>query len=103
MRHGHCKINPAKWAKQVKERKRNGMPTRKAYHAVVNFARERGALQAHVKGSSPPYLWSLLEIKYLCRMRSIEVVRLTDAHASERGLYVARTKGSNDNIVSWTP
>jgi site-specific recombinase XerD len=103
MRHGHCKTNPAKWAKQVKERKRNGMPTRQAYHAVVNFARERGALQAREKGSSPPYLWSLLEIKYLCRMRSIEVVSLTDAHASERGLYVARTKGSNDNIVSWTP
>lgn len=103
MRYGHCKTNPAIGAKQVKERKRNGMPTRNAYHAVVNFARERGALQAHAKGSSPPYLWPLLEIKYLCRMRSIEVVRLTDAHASERGLYVARAKGSNDNIVSWTP
>jgi hypothetical protein len=34
---------------------------------------------------------------------SIEVVRLTEAHASEMGLYVARTKGSNDNIVKWTP
>lgn len=36
-------------------------------------------------------------------MRSIEVVRLTDAHASEQGLYISRTKGSNDNIVKWTP
>jgi hypothetical protein len=65
MRHGHCKTNPAKWVKQVKERKRNGMPTRNVYHGVVNFARERRALQAHVKGSSRPYLWPLLEIKYL--------------------------------------
>lgn len=103
MRHGHCKTNPAKWAKQVKDRKRHGVPTRQAYHAVVNFARERGALQARAKGSSPLYLWSLLEIKYLCRMRSIEVVRLTDAHASDRGLYVACTKGRNGNIVKWTP
>ena len=103
MRHGHCKTNPAKGAKQVKERKRHGMPTRHAYDAVLNFARERGALQPHVKGSAPPYLWPLLEIKYLCRMRSIEVVQLTEAHASEVGLYVARAKGSNDNIVRWTP
>jgi hypothetical protein len=35
--------------------------------------------------------------------RSIEVVRLTDAHASEQGLYISRAKGSNDNIVKWTP
>jgi hypothetical protein len=103
MRHGHCKTNPAEGAKQVRERKRHGMPTSDAYEAVVKFARERGAVLAHTKGSSPPYLWPLLEIKYLCRMRSIEVVRLTEAHASGQGLYISRAKGSNDNIVKWTP
>jgi hypothetical protein len=36
-------------------------------------------------------------------MLSIEVVRLTEAHASGQGLYISRTKGSNDNIVKWTP
>ncbi len=56
-----------------------------------------------MSASSPPYLWPLLEIKYLCRMRSIEVVQLTDAHATEQGLYISRAKGSNDNIVKWTP
>src|SRR5690606_6676979 len=99
MRHGHCKTNPAEGTKQVKERKRHGMPTLDAYEAVLKFARERGALLAHTKGSSPPYLWPLLEIKYLCRMRSIEVVQMTEAHASEQGLYISRAKGSNDNIV----
>jgi len=103
MRHGHCKTNPAEGTKQVKERKRHGMPTLDVYEAVLKFARERGALLAHTKGSSPPYLWPLLEIKYLCRMRSIEVVQMTDAHASEQGLYISRAKGSNDNIVKWTP
>jgi integrase len=44
-----------------------------------------------------------MEIKYLCRMRSIEVLGLTDAHASEQGIYVARRKGSDDNIVRWSP
>jgi hypothetical protein len=36
------------------------------------------------------------------RMRSVEVMRLTDAHAGDKGLYVARTKGSNES-VKWTP
>jgi site-specific recombinase XerD len=103
MRHGHCKTNPAQGTKQVRERKRHGMPALDVYEAVLSFARKRGAVLAHTKGSSPPYLWPLLEIKYLCRMRSIEVVKLTDAHASEQGLYISRAKGSNDNIVKWTP
>lgn len=35
------------------------------------------------------------------RLRQTDV-RLTEAHASEKGLYISRTKGSNDNIVKWT-
>jgi hypothetical protein len=50
----------------------------------------------------PPYLPVVIELAYLCRMRGIEVVKLTDAHASDKGLYVSRRKGSNDNIVRWT-
>lgn len=103
MRHGHCKTNPAEGSKEVKERKRHGMPTQPSYAAILKFAKERGALKSHTKGSLSPYLWPLMEIKYLCRMRSIEVIKLTDAHASERGLYVSRRKGSNDNIVKWSP
>jgi site-specific recombinase XerD len=103
MRHGHCNSNPAQGAKQVRERKKHGMPTHDAYELILEFARERGARKAHSEGSSPAYLWPLLEIQYLCRMRTIEVVALTEAHSSEQGLYVARRKGSNDNVVSWTP
>ena len=44
-----------------------------------------------------------MESKYLCRLRSIEVLGLTDAHASEQGIYVVRRKGSDDNIVRWSP
>jgi integrase len=36
-------------------------------------------------------------------MRSIEMVKLTEAHGSDKGLYITRRKGSNDNIVKWTP
>ena len=100
---GHCKTNPAAGVKQAKEMKRFRMPDHDAYAAVLNFARDGGARKAHTKGSCPPYLWCVMEIAYLCRMRGIEVIRLTDAHATEAGLRVSRVKGSRDNIVRWTP
>jgi hypothetical protein len=103
MRHGHCMTNPADGTKGVQERKRHGMPTPEAYESVLKFVLERGYRTPHTKGSSPAYLWPLLEIKYLCRMRSVEVLALSDAHESDKGLYVSRRKGSNDNIVKWTP
>lgn len=79
------------------------MPTRMAYDAVLKLAQARCVLTPHSAGSLAPYLWPLMEIKYLCRMRSIEVLHLTDAHASEQGIYVARRKRSYDNIVRWSP
>jgi hypothetical protein len=107
-RHGHCHTNPAAGAKRVPLQPRNGMPTRVAYDAVLKFVQTRGALIPPAAGVSPAgapptYLWSLMEIKYLCRMRTIEVLALTDAHASEQGIYVARRKRSHDNIVLWSP
>lgn len=107
-RHGHCQTNPAAGAKRVPVRARSGMPTRVAYEAVLKFAQVRGALTvsssgAPAAGVPASYLWPLMEIKYLCRMRSIEVLALTDAHASEQGIYVARRKRSHDNIVQWSP
>ena len=50
------------------ERKRKRMPEHEAYAAVVSFARERGALKAHTRGSLAPYLWPLMELAYLCRI-----------------------------------
>jgi hypothetical protein len=48
-------------------------------------------------------LWIIMEIAYLCRLRGIEVVTLTDAHVTDQGLRTNRRKGSRDNIVGWTP
>lgn len=103
IRFGACKTNPADGVKLAAERKRKRMPEHEAYAAVLKFARERGALKAHTKDSLPPYLWPLMETAYLCRMRGIEAVRLTDAHASDIGIRVQRVKGSNSNVVRWTP
>lgn len=103
VRLGHCTTNPAQGAKEAKERKRFRMPEHDAYRVMLEFARVRGARKAHTKGSSPPYLWRVMEISYLCRMRGIEAVKLTDAHASDDGLHVQRVKGSLDNVVRWNP
>jgi hypothetical protein len=40
---------------------------------------------------------------YLCRLRGIEVVTLTDANELDEGTLTNRRKGSRDNIVRWTP
>lgn len=103
IRMGHCKTNPAKDCKEVKERKRFRMPEQRIYADMLRFARERGALTAHTKGSRPPYLWMIMELAVLCRLRGIEVVRLTDAHATQRGIRIVRAKGSRGNIVKWSP
>lgn len=100
---GHCRTNPAAGVKLANERKQFKMPERDVYAATVTYAQECGSLTAHSKGSCPPYLWMMMEIGYLCRMRGIELVNLTDAHATDEGLRVSRVKGSNDNIVRWTP
>lgn len=101
MRHGHCTRNPVRGVQKVAELKRSRMPEHITYAKVLAFARERGARKAHTAGSCPPYLWCVMEIAYLCRMRGIEVVQLTDAHATAEGLRVRRVKGSRDNVVMW--
>jgi hypothetical protein len=56
-----------------------------------------------MKGACAPYLWYVMEISYLCRLRGIETVTLTDANELSEGVLTNRRKGSRDNIVRWTP
>lgn len=57
-------------------------------------------LQKEQAGYLLPYIF---EIMYLCACRSIEVRMLNDDSILEEGLYIKRTKGSDDNIIRWTP
>lgn len=100
---GHCQHNPARGIEQAKERKRRRLPTTEVVTRIVEFARTRGAQTARTEGAVPPYLWIAMEIAYLCRLRGIEVVTLSDANATEEGVLTNRRKGSRDNIVRWTP
>ncbi len=94
--------NPADGVKAAPERRQFKMPTRAALDAVLAFAREGAARKAHARGSIPPYLWAVMELAYRCRLRGIEVITITDAHATPAGIRTNRRKGSRDNIVAWS-
>ncbi|RPE74662.1 site-specific integrase [Vulcaniibacterium tengchongense] len=101
MRHGLCRLNPAKGVRQVAERGDNRMPEPEAFAAVLRFARERGQRMAHTEGSVPPYLWAAMMLAYNLRLRGLEVCTLTDAHADDVGIRSNRRKGSLDNVTRW--
>lgn len=83
------------------ERKKRLLPEIDAFNKVVEFAKERGSLKGNEPGSVPRYLWPVLKITYLCRLRGIETITLTDANELEAGVQTNRRKGSRDNVVVW--
>lgn len=103
LRRTSIKVNPCKGVQQARERKNRKVPTEAVYQRVLEIARTAGEKKAHSRGSMPGYLWMAMELMYLCRLRSVEVITLTDAHALKHGLMTNRRKGSRDNIVAWTP
>jgi site-specific recombinase XerD len=100
---GHCSGNPFKGVEQAKERRRRTVPDGDLLTRVTAYAAECGALKARTEGSVAPYLWIVLELAYLCRLRPIEAITLTDAHASAEGVHTNRRKGSRDSLVRWSP
>lgn len=89
--------------KQVKERKKRVFPKNEVVAQLVAFARERGRLAPHSKGSCPPYLAAVAEIAFACRLRGIEVCDLTDADVLSEGVRCRRRKGSLTTTTAWTP
>lgn len=100
---GFARPNPAKGISEAEEQGEHKVPTSQALTAVIDFARARGRLKAHSKGSCPPYLAPAIEITCGCGLRGIEVNNLTDAHNLPQGIQCDRTKGSKDNITAWNP
>lgn len=93
MPRGYCTSNPAKGIEQAKERKRRRLPAPDVQNTMIEYAR------AH----HTDYLWVVLELAYLCRLRGIEVLTLTDANEMPTGIETNRRKGSNDSLVKWSP
>jgi integrase len=99
---GFLDINPAEGIELPTERKRRRLPDSVAMVALVAFAQAnaggRGTLD-----SVAPYLWAVIDVAYLCRLRGIEVLDLTDACLLDDGLSCVRRKGSRQNTTAWSP
>ncbi|MCM2131429.1 site-specific integrase [Larsenimonas rhizosphaerae] len=98
---GYCDTNPAQGVEAAKERQQRRLPDIDTMMTLVDFARERGKRVRGEKGACAPYLWIVMELAYLCRLRGIEIITLTDANATTQGILTNRRKGSRDNIVRW--
>ena len=97
--HGHCKTNPCRGVKTVREVRNHRMPDRDVFRAVQAYAQRCSLLKPREKGCLPPYLWAAMELAYQARLRGIEVLTLTDAHDIGDELMTNRRKGSRDNLV----
>ncbi|VVP33235.1 hypothetical protein PS865_04472 [Pseudomonas fluorescens] len=100
---GFLEVNPALGIEAPIERKRRRLPAHQALDALLDRARAFGGLARNEKGGCPEYLVYVMDISYLCRLRGIETITLTDAHELPEGVMTNRRKGSRDNIVRWTP
>ncbi|WP_454867335.1 site-specific integrase [Pseudomonas farris] len=100
---GFLEVNPALGIEAPIERKQRRLPRQKVMDVLIDRATARGRLARNEPGGCPEYLVSVMELAYLCRLRGIEVVTLTDANELEEGILTNRRKGSRDNIVRWTP
>ncbi|MCF5721004.1 site-specific integrase [Pseudomonas syringae] len=100
---GFLEVNPALGIEAPVERKQRRLPNHQVMDALIDRAIARGLLQRNEKGGCPEYLGYVMELAYLCRLRGIEVVTLTDENELATGILTNRRKGSRDNIVRWTP
>lgn len=100
---GYLDYNPAMGIEAPVERKQRRLPTHDVMQRLIDRARELGRLKRGQKDAVPPYLSYVMELAYLCRLRGIEVITLTDANELPDGVLTNRRKGSRDNVVIWTP
>lgn len=100
---GYVDSNPAQGVEAPAERKQRRLPSVAVMEDMIDRAKALGRLHRNEPGSCPAYLSIAMELAYLCRLRGIEVVTLTDANELEEGVQTNRRKGSRDNIVRWTP
>ncbi|MDH1696815.1 integrase, partial [Pseudomonas sp. GD03766] len=100
---GYLEINVALGIEAPAERKQRHLPSPKVMGELIARAHAKGKLTRGQKGSCPAYLGYVMELAYLCRLRGIETVTLTDANELEEGVQTNRRKGSRDNVVRWTP
>ena len=103
LRRGLVRGNPGKGVSGAKERKLQRLPHEVVYMALLQFALDSAGRKARTEGSIAPYLPIVMELGYLCRLRGIETLTLTEVQADDVGIRTQRRKGSRDNVVRWNP
>ncbi|MCX4186728.1 site-specific integrase [Methylophaga sp. OBS4] len=98
---GYVNENYAQGIKQAKEKPKQHYVDNDAYMKMLAYAKECGARTVNAKDSCPEYIWAVMEIAYLCRMRGIEIVNMNESHYTELGALCQRRKGSRTNIAAW--
>lgn len=96
------KVNPAEGVAPPKHKARVKVPTSIDHDSTIAALKKAGALGRN-KGAVAPYLWVVLELAYLCRLRQIEILEMSDDCILKDGVRARRRKGSNDTIVAWSP
>ena len=96
---GFLKDNPAKGIESPKERKQRRLPDDKVMVNLTRFAQQQGQLKSGQPGACSPYLWYVMEIGYLCRLRGIETITLTDENELAEG--VLTTAGRVAGTISF--
>jgi integrase len=84
-------INPCAKVKLNKEEPRDRYVTDIEYYDTMACA------------SVGSYIPIMMELAYLCRLRSSEVRSIQVKHIGKQGLRVFRSKGSDGEITAWTP
>ena len=95
----YLKVNPATGVYKAKCRPVQQWVNDDVYNRVLSYAKQRGSITPKTKGSSPSYIWVMMEISYLCRLRGVETRTLTQDKMLENGLQCERRKGSKANIT----
>lgn len=86
-------VNPVLGIKNHKEKPRSRYIEDWEFDLVYKIAQK----------SSYPWIATMMEIAYLCRMRAIEVRSLTEPDLLQEGVFVERRKDSMNEITKWSP
>lgn len=84
--------NPLTGYKRITETPNSRLVTDDEYYALYDIA-----------GSVRIWLQPCIELTYLMATRGAETLDLRLSHCTEEGIIVARRKGSDDNVILWTP
>lgn len=91
---GHCGPDPTDGVKRLKERARTRYVTDAELESFAAFCADY---------PSGAYLVPMMELAYLLRARTVEILDLPSSAATEEGVLLKRRKGSKDTIAAWSP